>query len=243
MKIDKIELIDKAEQIRNRFSEDNRSAIDVFNIARSIKDLTLVLLPLGDNISGLCIRMERSSLIAVNSACSRGRQNFTMAHELYHYFFSKKDSSNICPMNEDKNSDEEVKANLFASYFLIPRLSLNEKMKDRKADIEMIVQLEQYYRVSHAAMLVRLAMEGYIKDKEKDSLQKNVIRSARSLGYSTDLYLSDNEKATYGYYIEKADQLYKKKRISQGKKEEYLLEALREDLVYGDKRENEYVID
>ena len=51
------------------------------------------------------------------------------------------------------------------------------------------------------------------------------------------------KKPLTGYYIGKAEQLCKEKRISQGKKEEYLLEALREDLVYGDKRENEYIID
>ncbi len=67
-------------------------------------------------------------------------------------------------------------------------------------------------------------------------LKENVKVIAETMGFSTDLYFplpKEKQYCTYGYYIEKVNLLSQKELISNGKYEELLLEAFREDLVYG----------
>ena len=58
-------------------------------LALTIDGLSLFLYPLGTGISGMCIKSDDIAVIAINSAMSRGRQRFTLAHELYHYKHGK----------------------------------------------------------------------------------------------------------------------------------------------------------
>jgi hypothetical protein len=49
-------------------------------------------------------------------------------------------------------------------------------------------------------------------------------------------------KFALGYYIEKVQKLYEENKISTGKYESYLLDAFREDIVFGlESSEEEYV--
>ena len=50
------EIDSMAVNLRNELGEDSMSPIDIFSIARTIETLTLVLYPLGKNISGMCIK-------------------------------------------------------------------------------------------------------------------------------------------------------------------------------------------
>jgi hypothetical protein len=54
------------------------------------------------------------------------------------------------------------------------------------------------------------------------------------LGFDIDLYLPTNVNKVVGKYIKLAIELNEKELISQGKYEELLLSAFREDLVYGE---------
>ena len=85
--IDKMELSIKASQIRKKLGEDESSPIDIFALSQTIDSLTLMFYPLGNNISGACFKNSNSSIIAINSDMSLGRQRFSLAHELYHLFF------------------------------------------------------------------------------------------------------------------------------------------------------------
>lgn len=87
--IDKMELSIKASQIRKKLGEDESSSIDIFALSQTIDSLTLMFYPLGKNISGACFKNSNSSIIAINSDMSLGRQRFSLAHELYHLFFVK----------------------------------------------------------------------------------------------------------------------------------------------------------
>lgn len=94
--IDKMELSIKASQIRKKLGEDESSSIDIFALSQTIDSLTLMFYPLGKNISGACFKNSNSSIIAINSDMSLGRQRFSLAHELYHLFFDKDQLSTIC---------------------------------------------------------------------------------------------------------------------------------------------------
>ena len=84
-----IEINAKAVELRTRFGEDENSYVDVFSLANQIPDLTLMLYPMGEHISGVCIKSEGANVIAINSLMSYGRQRYSLAHELYHLFYDR----------------------------------------------------------------------------------------------------------------------------------------------------------
>ncbi|MEN6317126.1 MAG: toxin-antitoxin system, toxin component, partial [Clostridiaceae bacterium] len=66
------------------------------------------------------------------------------------------------------------------------------------------------------------------------------------LGYDDTLYKplpTEKQYMTYGFYIQQADEAFRKGLISSGKYEELLLSAYRSDLVYGDESEGGELID
>jgi hypothetical protein len=87
--IDKLTLCTKALSLRKELGEDTTSPIDIFSLAHSIPQLTLVFYPMGEHLSGLCIKNDGYPVIAINSSMSVGRQRFSMAHELYHLYYDE----------------------------------------------------------------------------------------------------------------------------------------------------------
>ena len=94
--IDKLDINTKAQSLRRELGKDLESSIDIFSIAHTISKLTLVYYPMGERISGMCIKNDGYPLIAVNSAMSIGRQRFSLAHELYHLYFDDSEHSVVC---------------------------------------------------------------------------------------------------------------------------------------------------
>ncbi len=237
------ELRDKAEVLRKKLDLDNYSPIETFKLVQVIDNLSLVFYPLGKNISGACFKGKKSNLIALNSEMSVGRQNFSFAHELYHLYYGDNNKSTVSPVNIASNNLEENNAEVFASYFLIPQISLRENVnkihidnKTTKISISDVIKLEQYFGVSHKAMLYRLKGENYIDENELKEMKEIIVsKEAKKLGYDTALYFSNEERKTtvLGHYISLANKLLDKDKISQNKYDELLLDALRTDLVYG----------
>lgn len=250
--LDKMELSLKAGQIRKKLGADPASPLDIFALAQILPSLTLVFYPLGANISGFCFKAPSSSLIGLNSAMSLGRQRFTLAHEFYHLFFADQPSSIICSRNVSGNRENEKKADQFASYFLVPPAALYEAVQKRKGSTDRplsladFISLEQYFGISHHALLVRLAEEREIAPETLNSLPGGVSAAAARLGYDVSLYRPappDKQIQVLGHYIRQADRLLQRELISWGKYEELLLDAFRADLVYGSSDEGGVVID
>jgi Zn-dependent peptidase ImmA (M78 family) len=245
--IDRLTLYQRAIAIRKKLGESDTSPVDAFNIVQNIPHLSLVLYPMGKNISGMCVRIGKEAIIAINSSMSIGRQNFSIAHELYHYYFDEEQKTTICEMTIGKGDEVEKCADQFASYFLMPLGA--EIIGNIKSGISFnkVIELEQYYKVSHQAMLYRLRGEGLITSEQLESYKNcGVLRAAASLGFDTALYKpSRDERAykTFGFYIKQAQELLDKEKISDGKYEQLLLEAFRSDLVYGDEQEEEELDD
>lgn len=94
--------------------------------------------------------------------------------------------------------------------------------------------------------MFRLIEENEITQQEAELMRQGVIWSAVCLGYEDTLYKplpADKQYMTYGFYIQQADEAFKKGLISSGKYEELLLSAYRSDLVYGDESEGGELID
>lgn len=244
--IDKLDLCTKALSLRKELGEDITSPIDIFALAHTIPQLTLVFYPMGDHLSGMCIKNDGNPVIAVNSSMSVGRQRFSMAHELFHLYFDENEQSTVCAMNIGSGNEVEKDADQFASYFLMPPVALSEAFKKIQCSstgslgIKEIVKLEQYFGVSRQAMLCRLIEDKKLPSQKADQFRQGVIRSAVNLGYDDSLYkpLPENKQyKTYGYYIQQAEELLEKDLVSTGKYEQLLLTAFRSDLVYGDEFE------
>lgn len=226
-------------ETRKKLGADENSPIDIEDLVLSNTDFTLIYKPMSENISGLCIKEGKNKIIAINSNSSKGRQRFTIAHELCHLYYHD-DGIYICSskIDDEKANDCEREADLFASYFLAPESAFYSDymmLANSKNDLEHIcIKLEQKYGLSHMATLIRLKMSKLINEREYIKSQTSPIRLANSLGYSTDLYLSTKKNTTMGRYISLAKELLDKDRISIARYQSLLLDGNRQDLVDGD---------
>ena len=107
-----LELNSLAVDLRKDWEIDAYGPLDIFSIVLSkFSKLSILIYPMSKNTSGLCINEENIPIIGINSNHSKGRQKFTLAHELYHLLFE--DINDIIICNDDKN-DSEVVADSFA---------------------------------------------------------------------------------------------------------------------------------
>ncbi|MBQ8161417.1 MAG: ImmA/IrrE family metallo-endopeptidase [Clostridia bacterium] len=238
--LDKLELNTEAQELRELLGEDVNSPVDIFSLVSQIEGLTLVFYPLGENISGMCVLDDEIKLIAVNSTMSYGRQRFSLAHELYHLYFDKESGYNVCSKKLDPRSENEKCADQFASYFLAPYKSLRAAIKkvsdNGPLSMQKVIALEQYFGMSHLTMLWRLVCEGYLSSDQIKDYSFGVMSAARSLGYDDKLYRPappECQKRTYGHYLKQVEELRSKDLVSPGKIDELLLDAFRDDIVYG----------
>lgn len=238
--MDKIDLSNKAYRVRKYLGAEGQSPLDIFKLVQGIDDLTLVFYPLGKNISGVCYKGASSRVIAVNSRMSLGRQRFSLAHELYHLYFDEAKESQVSRMAIGVGDAIERCADQFASYLLMPPAALSESLDGIKADrpgVEDVIRLEQHYGLSHKAMLYRLVSDGVLEAEEAKSMEMGVMGLAARLGYDTSLYRpapEEKERMVLGRYLALSENLLEKECISQGKYEELLLDAFRDDIVFGE---------
>lgn len=241
--MDRLILQRRALSIREYFGVDDNSPIDLFSLMSTNSDITLIFYPFKEEISGVCIKS--ANLIAINSNSTLGRQAFSIAHELYHYFYDGEKTS--ISLYSQSNLKVEKEANLFASYLLMPDSSFTRfynKLTNngtKKIDLHDILEIEQYFRVSRNAVLVRLIQEEYMTSEESEQYKRNIVKNAKKYGFDISLYLPADfkEPKTYGSYLKKALELKDLGLISDGKYEEYLLEAYRSDIVFDDNGEEE----
>lgn len=245
---DRAELMKDAIKLRKDLGEDSSSPIDIFSLAAGIEKLTLVFYPLGENLSGMCIKGESGScIIAINSEMSLGRQRFSLAHEFYHMYFDKTMVA-ICANKIGVGGEVEKMADAFASFFLMPADELDRKAaayamrhKDGKLTLEDIIRIEHYFGVSHKAVMMGLKHNPHMNSRRFDEyFELSVKGMAATMGYDCSLYCplpESRRRKTLGRYIDLAGQLIKRELISNGKYEELLLSAFRPDLVYGENEE------
>lgn len=244
--INKFDLSNKAVMLRKKFGEDAASPTDIFKLVQSIENLTLVIYPLNRNISGVSYKGKISSVIVINSDMSIGRQRFSLAHELYHLYYDFSEKSSVSSLKIGSGDEIERSADQFASYFLLPSEALYAYMDGIRSsgrnslNIEDVIKLEQYFGLSHKAIIYRLLDEGLVDYEFAKSMDSGVIEIAARLGYDTSLYYPPHENQrvlVLGAYISKAEKLLEKDMISRAKYEELLLDAFKDDIVYGTLRE------
>lgn len=133
--------------------------------------------PLEGHVSGLIyIRHGQSPVIGVNSAHSKERQRFTIAHELGHLLFHADEGMHIDDRKQtfiafrdaasSKGDDpNEVEANCFAAELLMPESLVRRDFQDFKLGTcpeDAIEALSRRYRVSVQSMTIRLTRLGLV---------------------------------------------------------------------------------
>lgn len=237
--MDKFDLHLKAIELRNDLGEDTTSPIDIFSLVKTISNLTLIFYPMQSSLSGICVKNDNNPFIAINSSMSLGRQRFSLAHELYHLYYDQNSHITISSQKIGNDKEIEKQADCFASFFLLPEnalLATLKKLNVTNITINEIVYLEQLYGMSRQAILYRLLINGYIDPQMHADYSVGVIKSAKKLGYDDVLYkpmVKEKLYMTYGKYINLANKLYDDEIISTGKYESLLLQAFRDDLIYG----------
>ena len=232
-----------AAKLRSDWGEDMHSPINIEALTVQQNKITLIQMEMPQDMSGMCVKTDEDIIIAINTAMSVGRQRFTLAHELYHAYFDESMTTFVCMKNiGDEKADSEKEADLFASYFLVPPLALDDYQKripEEKWSIEEIVKAEQLFGISHQAMMVRLSSEHRITKKQYNEFTKiPVTKIAARIGFSKELYCNTVNRKPYGCsgnYIRKIEEAYKKELIGDGKRRELLMDGFADaDTEYGD---------
>jgi len=117
------------------------------------KGIKVFVLLLPHSVSGLTCLVSRPGhedcvpAIVVNREHNVERRRLTLAHELAHRV-----------INEESSCDHEKAANRFAGAFLVPEVHIRNEIGERRHAIgyRELVDLKHLYRISAAALLVRL---------------------------------------------------------------------------------------
>lgn len=200
------------------------SLTEPVNAKTVVRVLGILMLyrPLSETLYGLSVKSadSRFRFILVNSNSTRGRQHFTIAHELYHLYFDPNPHSHFC---EAGNQDEsERAANLFARAFLMPKAGIMKSIPDdelttNKISLTTVLNLEALYGVSHMAMLIRLKELKLISPVLLEFYQTiRVIKEAELRGLDVSLYKSGNEGVIIGDFGARARELFERDIISEG---------------------------
>lgn len=144
--------------------------VAVDHIARR-KGITVHLLPLEEDLSGMIFMKDAATIIVVNSLHHPNRQRFTLAHELGHFELHMTeigsevhvDKRFLAFARNAKSSmgwdRKEIEANRFARELLVPHHMLLQELHDRVVDVEderLITEMAGRFKVSRQMMTFRV---------------------------------------------------------------------------------------
>ena len=90
----------EAIKLREKWGLNPNGSIDITSVVLSkLPNLTLLYIPFSKNTSGMCIKDGNIEIIGINSKMVKGRQRFTMAHELYHLLIEENSGNPITPID------------------------------------------------------------------------------------------------------------------------------------------------
>ena len=173
-------------------------------------NILTVFRPLSDNFSGMCLKDNSGHrFMLINSNQPRGRQHFTIAHELYHLFIEEKPTPHKCNPGYSKNFVEQS-ADMFASLLLMPESGIcqlvpENELKTKSISMATILKLEHYFSVSRSALLYRLLNIGLISESTRSQFASDMIR----------LYTKLQMKVWLSVILEKKHVIYSIKRKSR----------------------------
>ena len=198
----------------------NSEPLNMKTVLRQLNVMTLYR-PLSDSLFGLSLLTpdKKHRFMLVNSNSRRGRQHFTIAHELFHLYYDENRKAHFLASNTDAS---ERSANLFASALLMPKEGLlqnipSEEIVSKKVSIDTLLRIEHIYGVSHQTLVLRLKELHIISSSYADELSVvSITQEAALRGYDSKLYSTGNEGLVIGDFGSKARKLFDEERISEG---------------------------
>lgn len=147
--------------------------VNVRAIARRL-GISVELADFGDEVSGVLVRADGSSMIGVNWLHHPNRQRFTIAHEIGHFclheggtFIDKGVTARFRDQASGSGTSlEEHEANLFAATLLMPAQAVRNAAKARPFAVDDEDELRGFadqFGVSAQAMLIRLQEIGLLE--------------------------------------------------------------------------------
>lgn len=105
------------------------------------------------NLSGFYMKKDRFPFIFINTNHSKGRQNFSLWHEVYHHYMNHQNG--ISDFNN--TSLEEREAEIFAGMILLPDAEIKRWMakEDNVMEPSVIAKMSVYYNISFNATMIR----------------------------------------------------------------------------------------
>ncbi len=208
-----------AQKFRSEHGLSMTEPISTKTVLRKLGILTMYR-PLSEKSFGISAKSESGRMfMMVNCNSTRGRQHFTIAHELYHLLYDDSPEPHMCG---GVAIGVEKDANLFASALLMPREGLlkmvsDEEVKNRKVKLATVLRMEQFFGVSRNTLLLRLKDIGLITEAYMNELKSVPVKeSAMQYGYNLSLYEAGNKGIVIGDFGEKARLLFESGRISEG---------------------------
>lgn len=235
-KFEKQQGIDCALDLRQYLELDYNNTIkDVFALFREFGINIFRRKLENSNISGVLFRNPRiGDCILINYSEDIYRQRFSLLHEIGHYLLDdKRNIINLSYYKEDTQNYSEVRANSFASRFLIPdELLLNIKKsnifftEDRIIEyskklmvnpITLSISLKEYKIINYNEYSIFKNLKIATSDKSDPELPDNLTERIRNAK------LKCLEHGLTKYYINLCHQAYKEGMITKGRMAEMLL--------------------
>jgi Zn-dependent peptidase ImmA (M78 family) len=222
----RLQIKDLAEEVRIKFARKGLS--DIFDILSEAA--FLIRKPLDtDELSGFSTYFEGQFIVYLNSNFTLGHERYTGAHELYHLIYNadilKKEK---ILLDDEKHKEEDAKADVFASEFLMPEDYVKEVFYkivnvDKNSILPRhIIRMHNYFKVSYKAMLKRLiqlnlcSIDKYEELVDICSLENTELLQSLTIreGYSIDLITPSKETYVSKEYIEFIKTNYERGNIS-----------------------------
>ena len=154
--------------------KENELLKDIFNDFRKIGNHIFRRKLSNSDISGLFINHPYAGkCVLINYSEDTYRQNFTVAHEVAHSIFDFDEEFNVS-FNSDKWDLKEVRANTFASCFLLPEKAIKD-LKITNWSVEILHNIASQLRVNITPLLLRLKGLQLINDDQYNQFRKNYI--------------------------------------------------------------------
>ena len=222
-KATRLEIEEKAVFFRNENGYSADAPIQLSSLLLK-KNVITVFKPLSDKLSGMAIKTPGDiRFLLINRKQTIGRQHFTIGHELYHLFVQENFTTQKCNTGlfESQTDLEENKADYFAACLLLPENGVKQlvpqeerRRKNLISDVT-VFKIQQYYRVSVNAVIYRLAELGFVDSTYFEKFKNEKRTIARKLGYDMGLFEAREEDKFIGNYGILANDLFKKKKISE----------------------------
>lgn len=156
-------------------------------------------------ISGLFVKHPVAGKCAlVNFIEDIYRQRFSAAHEMGHAIFDAEANSTSVTFDRDAGGDRvELRANRFASCFLMPPARLRKLPNPASWTAQDAIRWARHFRVSCYALAVALAQAKLVDDSAFKRIKAAKIPAQAKIDPEISLDLNDSQRARKEYLLER----------------------------------------